>query len=68
MVLGGGESILMVPALVYLLGQSPHAAVTASPAIVGINSMTGVLFHRREGTLNGKVALVFGGVGMLGPT
>ncbi len=63
--LGGGGSILMVPALVYLLGQSPHAAVTASLAIVGINSMTGVLFHRREGTLNGKVALVFGGVGML---
>ena len=31
--LGGGGSILTVPALVYLVGQTPHAAVTTSLAL-----------------------------------
>ena len=39
--LGGGGSILTVPALVYVVGQSPQAAVTASLVIVGANSMMG---------------------------
>ncbi|MCL4256573.1 MAG: TSUP family transporter, partial [Anaerolineae bacterium] len=39
--LGGGGSILAVPALVYLVGQSPQVAVTASLAIVGANSAVG---------------------------
>jgi len=62
--LGGGGSILTVPALVYLVGQSPQAAVTASLVIVGANSTMGAFMHRAQGTLNWKVALVFGGVGM----
>lgn len=63
--LGGGGSILTVPALVYVVGQSPHAAVTASLIIVGANAGLGSLFHRNQGTLNWKVALLFGGVGMV---
>lgn len=62
--LGGGGSILTVPALVYLIGQTPQAAVTASLAIVGANSAIGALFHRTHGTLNWRVALLFGGIGM----
>ena len=62
--LGGGGSILTVPALVYVVGQSPQAAVTASLMIVGANSAMGAFMHRSQGTLNWKVALVFGGVGM----
>lgn len=62
--LGGGGSILTVPALVYLVGQSPQAAVTTSLAIVGVNSALGVFFHNMEGTCNWRVALVFGGGGM----
>jgi len=62
--LGGGGSILTVPALVYVVGQSPQAAVTASLVIVGANSAMGAFMHRSQGTLNWKVALVFGGVGM----
>lgn len=62
--LGGGGSILTVPALVYVVGQSPQAAVTASLMIVGFNSAMGAFMHRSQGTLNWKVALVFGGVGM----
>lgn len=62
--LGGGGSILTVPALVYLVGQSPQVAVTASLVIVGVNSLLGAYFHRAQGTLNWRVALTFGGVGM----
>jgi uncharacterized protein len=63
--LGGGGSILTVPALVYLVGQSPQAAVVTSLAIVGANSVLGAAFHHRQGNLNFRVALIFGGSGML---
>lgn len=62
--LGGGGSILTVPALVYLVGQSPQVAVTTSLAVVGTNSMMGAYFHNGQGTLNWRVALIFGGAGM----
>src|SRR5512147_3086885 len=63
--LGGGGSILTVPALVYLVGQTPQTAVTTSLAIVGANSMVGAMFHGSDGRLNWRVALVFGRAGML---
>ncbi|MDL1900536.1 sulfite exporter TauE/SafE family protein [Anaerolineae bacterium CFX9] len=63
--LGGGGSILTVPALVYIVGQSPQAAVTASLMIVGANSLLGAYFHRLHGVLNLRVALIFGGAGMI---
>lgn len=63
--LGGGGSILTVPALVYLVGQSPQVAVTTSLAIVGGNSLLGAAFHNGQGSLNWKVAALFGGTGML---
>ncbi len=63
--LGGGGSILTVPALVYLIGQTPQVAVATSLAIVGANSALGAFFHRSQGTLNWQVALIFGGTGMI---
>ncbi|MFZ4849839.1 MAG: sulfite exporter TauE/SafE family protein [Caldilinea sp.] len=63
--LGGGGSILTVPALVYVVGQTPQAAVTASLVIVGANSLIGAFMHRSQGTLNWRVAVIFGGVGMV---
>jgi uncharacterized membrane protein YfcA len=63
--LGGGGSILTVPALVYLVGQTPQVAVTTSLAIVGANSMMGAMFHGSKGNMDWKVALLFGGAGML---
>lgn len=63
--LGGGGSILTVPALVYVVGQTPHAAITTSLIIVGLNAMVGVWFYRSQGVLDWKVAFTFGGVGML---
>ena len=43
--LGGGGSILTVPALVYLLGQDPHGAVGSSLMIVGTNALLGAWLH-----------------------
>lgn len=63
--LGGGGSILTVPALVYIVGVNPQAAITASLVIVGLNSVMGAAMHRKQGTLNWKVALLFGGTGMI---
>lgn len=63
--LGGGGSLLTVPALVYLVGQTPQAAMTTSLVIVGTNSLTGALMHRAQGTLDWKIAVTFGGAGML---
>ena len=63
--LGGGGSILTVPALVYVVGLSPQVAVTASLIIVGANAALGAFFHRGQGELNWRVALLFGGVGMV---
>ena len=63
--LGGGGSILTVPALVYLVGQTPQVAVTTSLVIVGMNSALGAGFHRLQGTLNWRIALLFGGSGMI---
>ena len=63
--MGGGGSLLTVPALVYFVGQTPQTAVTISLAIVGTNSLKGASFHRAQGALNWKVALTFGGAGML---
>lgn len=63
--LGGGGSILTVPALVYVIGQPPQVAISASLVIVGANSMLGALFYRSNGLLNWRVAFLFGGIGMV---
>ena len=49
--MGGGGSLLTVPALVYLVGQTPQAAVTTSLAIVGANSLMGASFHPVPGRI-----------------
>lgn len=43
--LGGGGAILTVPALVFLVGQSTHAAATSSLVIVGLSAAVGVVSH-----------------------
>ncbi len=64
--LGGGGSILTVPVLVYLVGQSPEMAVGTSLAIVGMNSLFGSWLHFRHGRVQLRAALIFGGVGIVG--
>ena len=64
--LGGGGSILTVPALVYLLGQDAHAATTGSLLIVGITALAGALAHLRAGRVRVAQGLAFGALGLAG--
>ena len=64
--LGGGGSILTVPALVYLLSQSPHEATTGSLLIVGITALTGMAVHWRAGRVRVAQGLTFGVLGVAG--
>jgi uncharacterized membrane protein YfcA len=63
---GGGGSILTVPILVYGLGESVHLATGTALAIVGANALIGAWAHRRAGRVRLPVALIFGGMGILG--
>jgi hypothetical protein len=64
--LGGGGSILTVPALVYLLGQNPHQATTGSLLIVGITSLIALIPHARRGNVRLGQGLAFGALGTAG--
>lgn len=64
--LGGGGSVLAVPIFVYVLGLEVKAAVAGSLLVVGLTSLLGVLFHAREGNVDHRTALLFGGVAMAG--
>jgi uncharacterized membrane protein YfcA len=64
--LGGGGSILTVPALVYLLGQTPHEATTTSLIIVGFTALIGTLAHLHAGRVRVAAGLTFGAAGILG--
>jgi uncharacterized membrane protein YfcA len=64
--LGGGGSILTVPALVYVLGQSPYEATTGSLIIVGITALAGMVAHARQGRVRLRQGLVFGVLGIGG--
>lgn len=64
--LGGGGSILTVPALVYLLHQQPHTATTGSLLIVGITALGGMAAHWRAGRVRLAQGLTFGVLGVAG--
>ncbi len=64
--LGGGGSILAVPALVYGAGESAHAATSTSLLVVGIASLLGVGSHWREGNVRLTSGLIFGACGIGG--
>ena len=64
--LGGGGSILTVPALVYLLGMDTRAATTGSLIIVGVTAVFGMLAHRRDGHVRVLQGVVFGALGAAG--
>jgi uncharacterized protein len=64
--LGGGGSILTVPALVYLLGQSPHRATTASLIVVGVAALVGAVIHAQGCRVRLRAGLLFGLLGVAG--
>ena len=62
--LGGGGSILTVPVLVYLLGESPQSATTASLVIVGVTSAAAAVGHARGHRVRWLAGAVVGAVGV----
>ena len=64
--LGGGGSILTVPALVYLLGQSAHQATATSLLVVGTAALAGVASHARAGRVRLREGVIFGALGIAG--
>jgi uncharacterized membrane protein YfcA len=64
--LGGGGSILTVPALVHLLGQDPRQATSSSLLIVGVTSLIALVPHARRGNVRFGQGLVFGALGTAG--
>jgi hypothetical protein len=64
--LGGGGSILAVPALVYAAGQDPKAATATSLLLVGSAALVGMGTHWRAGRVRVGTGIVFGLTGIAG--
>lgn len=64
--LGGGGSILAVPALVFAAGQSTSDATTTSLLVVAGASLFGLVGHWRAGRVSVAPGVVFGLVGIGG--
>ncbi len=58
--IGGGGSILTVPALVYLMGIAPVPATAYSLFVVGLTSLVGSLRYFKKDLVSIKTAFVFG--------
>ena len=63
--LGGGGSVLAVPALIYLLGFTPAAATTASLIIVTATSATALAAHARDGNVAWRTGALFAAAGIV---
>lgn len=64
--LGGGGSILMVPALVYAVGLRPEEAIPTSLVAVGVTSAVAAAQHARAGHVRIRGGLAFGAAGTVG--
>ncbi|MFF2810945.1 sulfite exporter TauE/SafE family protein [Streptomyces sp. NPDC058000] len=64
--LGGGGSVLAVPALVYLMGQSPHEATAGALVVVAVGAVSGLLCHARAGRVRWASGATFGALGTAG--
>ncbi|PJN34688.1 hypothetical protein CG747_39130 [Streptomyces sp. CB02959] len=64
--LGGGGSVLAVPALVYLMGQSPHEATAGALVVVAVGAVSGLLCHARAGRVRWAAGATFGALGTAG--
>jgi len=64
--LGGGGSILAVPVLVFVAGQTASAATTTSLVVVGIAALIGAHGHWRAGRVRVTQGMMFGFVGIAG--
>lgn len=64
--LGAGGGILSVPALVYLLGLSPHDAAAGSLVIVGVTAVVSLIAPARAGLVRWKDGALFGLLSVVG--
>ena len=64
--LGGGGSILAVPALVYAAGQTPKHATTTSLILVALTAVIGIVPHWRAGRVRVVAGTAFGLAGIGG--
>lgn len=64
--LGGGGSILAVPVLVFVAGETASAATTTSLVIVGVASLIGAYGHWRAGRVRVGQGVMFGLVSIAG--
>ncbi|MFF7311670.1 TSUP family transporter [Streptomyces sp. NPDC008137] len=62
--LGGGGSVLAVPALIYLLGFTPAAATTTALFIVVATSLTALYGHARAGNVRWRTGALFAAAGL----
>jgi hypothetical protein len=62
--LGGGGSILAVPALVYIAGQDLPQAVATSLLVVGITALVALLPRLGKGQIAWRIAVLFGAAGV----
>jgi uncharacterized membrane protein YfcA len=64
---GGGGSILAVPALLYVVGISDaHLAIGTSALAVSVNAFANLAHHARAGTVKWPIAAVFAVAGVAG--
>ena len=64
--LGSGGSILTVPVLVYLAGESEKVAIAESLAIVGVIALAGAIPYARQKLVDWRSELFFGVPGIIG--
>lgn len=62
--LGGGGSVLTVPALVFILGLTAQEATTGSLIIVGITAAAAAIGHARAGHVQWKRGLLLAAAGV----
>lgn len=63
--LGGGGSILALPIFMYVFRVPFQPAAAMSLAVVGTSALVAFLGHWRQGSVNLRVGLPFGGVAMV---
>lgn len=63
--MGGGGSVLAVPALIYFFGFTPATAATASLIIVTTTSATALYTHAASGNIQWKNGILFAAAGIL---
>ena len=64
--LGGGGSLLAVPALAHGVGESAQMATTTSLLVVGVSSLIGAVPHWRKGNVDLRAGLLFALAGVGG--